>query len=674
MQVNTSQASPSVAALPSASVTLRNEYGVPEVSAAQLRAFLASMPHDKLVELAFQAIRCLDATSSPETASVGSPLNHVRRQVHPPLDSSMTTPGEGSQQINSTTNASSGIVADSGDFSSENPSVPGELEHTRAGRDLEIVPTSASPVNVTVLSATNSPKAATESPRAAVAIAVAPPSTEEHVLIPPSSHCSAGVFGITNNADRSAKNSATATPVPEDSAPSTGRQQRQSLVFILNEEQLAPGPDGTDKDTASNKMNASTGSAASFRPPEGRRVRQSVGSLEKDKEGFETINQYLLMDELGRGAHGCVRRGERVLEDNAASFHVQDSTVAIKIIDKLHLRRDSPFVSETGSNAATTSRADPDQTYLLREVAVMKKISNVHIIRLIEAIDDAENNRLYLVMQFIPNGPVVHVNPVTGECTPLREVTVKTYLRQISSGLLYLHKKGIVHHDIKPDNLLVGENEMVYIADFGVSEICSSRDPKVHGHRGTPAFFAPELLAEKEMDDSVNGPPVDMWALGVTLYLMVFGKMPFRADNVEAMYEMIQKNDLTAESLPRDGIECSDLLKDIILRLLKKDPAERMTAQQLRNHKYFRQPRHEEALQRATETTLLDPHSGQADELLLSPGGQLDDAPIEVSENDIREAVVPKQPSPSRGAYSSYASPCLSRATTPPPPTLHPGD
>jgi serine/threonine protein kinase len=151
-----------------------------------------------------------------------------------------------------------------------------------------------------------------------------------------------------------------------------------------------------------------------------------------------------------------------------------------------------------------------------------------------------------------------------------------SYARQICAGLEYLHKKGVIHRDIKPDNILLGHDDCVYLADFGTAEVFGEADAQrgVTGTRGTMAFLAPELLAS--LDDgsedvlewsanegtgtadgadspvkalTVSGEAVDVWALGVTFYVMLYGKLPWEFEDARQLFKHIESSPIAFADL-----------------------------------------------------------------------------------------------------------------------------
>ncbi|KAL2857783.1 kinase-like domain-containing protein [Aspergillus pseudoustus] len=202
-------------------------------------------------------------------------------------------------------------------------------------------------------------------------------------------------------------------------------------------------------------------------------------------------------------------------------------------------------------------------------------------------------------------------------------------------GLEYLHFQGIIHRDIKPANLLVTSNYRVKISDFGVSYLgrpIRDEDEEQVGETdatelddarelsktvGTPAFYAPELCyTGDDFVDSLGGPPritgaIDVWSLGVTLYGMIFGRLPFVSDDEYSMFQTIVKQDVfiprkrlkpvqldsdTYSQWPRstldskraeDELAYEDVdedLWDLLKRLLTKDPVKRITVKEIKHH------------------------------------------------------------------------------------------
>ncbi|KPV76412.1 uncharacterized protein RHOBADRAFT_3235, partial [Rhodotorula graminis WP1] len=194
-----------------------------------------------------------------------------------------------------------------------------------------------------------------------------------------------------------------------------------------------------------------------------------------------------------------------------------------------------------------------------REVAIMKRLDHPNIVRLKEVIDDVKSRKVFMVLEFMAGGQVEWQDDNKQPTMTVDEA--RRTFRDVVLGLEYLHYQGIIHRDIKPANLLWTEDHStVKISDFGVSHVsealmrCSDdddrRDHACHGEddkalrktAGSPAFFAPELRMGTR-DSPRTRPPVgrgiDVWALGVTLYCLLFGDTPFTARTEYELYNVI---------------------------------------------------------------------------------------------------------------------------------------
>lgn len=138
-----------------------------------------------------------------------------------------------------------------------------------------------------------------------------------------------------------------------------------------------------------------------------------------------------------------------------------------------------------------------------------------------------------------------------------------------------MHSQGVVHRDIKPDNCLVTEDNTLKIVDFGVSEMFDkSEDMKIAKSAGSPAFMAPELCIVQK--DGVAGKPADIWSMGVTLYCLRFGHVPFTTSNIIDLHDSIANHEVEMPT------ECSPEFIDLLQKLLMKDPNKRITMAELR--------------------------------------------------------------------------------------------
>ncbi|CAO3599641.1 unnamed protein product [Absidia cylindrospora] len=168
--------------------------------------------------------------------------------------------------------------------------------------------------------------------------------------------------------------------------------------------------------------------------------------------------------------------------------------------------------------------------------------------------------------------------------TAYSEEQARHYFREMILGIEYLHNNDIAHRDIKPDNLLLSNDDVLKIVDFGVSEIFIKGNDKLMKSAGSPAFMAPELC--KSHHGEVFGKAADIWSMGVTLYCLVFGHLPFSSTN---LLELMDKINGDPVDFGAGNQDISTDLHDLLQKLLDKDPLTRITMHDLRQHPWVTQ-------------------------------------------------------------------------------------
>lgn len=334
------------------------------------------------------------------------------------------------------------------------------------------------------------------------------------------------------------------------------------------------------------------------------------------QDGTRIINQYHLVKVIGHGTYGVVYKG-CLRDDPSQLFAVKEfSKTRLKKSSKHERFRRPPNrargtglrgrglgqtpVSASAKDSQTpqpapTDGGETDPLRLIRrEIAIMKKLDHPNLICLLEALDDPSRDELYMVLEFCSDGPVIDVK-LHERTQPIEEPVARSYFVQILLGIEYLHHNDIIHRDIKPDNvLLCDDRQTCKIVDFGVSEMFdqATTGTRLKG-QGTPAFLSPELCSAarpKAGDDSGDADAVreqressgrrdDMWALGVTLYCIVVGHLPFDKSHFLELYDAIKGEE--PEYPSHLSVDCVDLLK----RFLDKDPQKRLTdVDEIRRH------------------------------------------------------------------------------------------
>ncbi|XP_071849759.1 calcium/calmodulin-dependent protein kinase kinase 1-like isoform X2 [Apostichopus japonicus] len=288
-----------------------------------------------------------------------------------------------------------------------------------------------------------------------------------------------------------------------------------------------------------------------------------------NKQEYVQLNQYQLRNEIGKGSYGVVK----------LAYNEEDNThYAMKILSKKKLIRRGGFARRPpprGKKPNKVPKSPLERVY--QEIAILKKLDHPNIVKLIEVLDDPNSDNLYMVFELVEKGPVLEV-PAD---KPLTEELAWCYFRDMLLGIEYLHYQKIVHRDIKPSNLLLAEDGHVKIADLGVCDSFEGYDAMLSDTVGTPAFMAPETL--NETTDKYGGKALDVWAMGITLFCFLFGKVPFEDEFIMGLHTKIKSQTVV---FPENN-RISDDVKDILIRTLEKDPQSRITIPELKEHNWI---------------------------------------------------------------------------------------
>ncbi|XP_067252987.1 testis-specific serine/threonine-protein kinase 6 [Chanodichthys erythropterus] len=255
---------------------------------------------------------------------------------------------------------------------------------------------------------------------------------------------------------------------------------------------------------------------------------------------------YKFISSLGEGSFSQVR---------LATSQKHHCNVAIKIVDRVKAPED--FV----------------QKFLPREIAVLRRVNHVHIVQMYEFIEVA-GKRLCIVMEAAAKDLLQKIHEVN--CIP--EDQSKTLFSQMVSAVNYLHQMDIVHRDLKCENILLTAEEQVKITDFGFARCIQDSSELSHTFCGSAAYTPPEVIMGTPYDPK----KYDVWSLGVILYIMVTGKMPFDDTNVRRLYRLQRKPLVFSDDA---GVE--ERCRVFIRTLLQFSPSTRPTIQQVAEHPWM---------------------------------------------------------------------------------------
>lgn len=219
-----------------------------------------------------------------------------------------------------------------------------------------------------------------------------------------------------------------------------------------------------------------------------------------------------------------------------------------------------------------------EQEVVKSELLVLKHIDHQFVIKLYEVIISKECS--YMVMELATGGELYDRIKSRGH---LEEKYACNITQMVLSGITYLHSEGITHRDLKPENLLFyhpGNDSKILITDFGFAKILSDEKETLKTWCGTPEYIAPELLKKEPY-----GKIVDLWALGVIVYVMLSGHLPFSADTAPKLFKQIMDG---VYGYQREvWLSVSEQAKDFIDKLLQVDPDFRMNANSASSHPWM---------------------------------------------------------------------------------------
>lgn len=299
----------------------------------------------------------------------------------------------------------------------------------------------------------------------------------------------------------------------------------------------------------------------------------------------------MIKQEIGRGSFGAVHLA---VDQHGVEYAVKEFSKSrlrkraqSNILRRPHapqrvsqraagVEYNSPLHRHSSSDYSNQQEGGNPLFLIKEEIAVMKKLNHSNLVSLIEVLDDPNEDSLYMVLEMCKKGVVMKVG-VDEKADPYDDESCRCWFRDLILGIEYLHAQGVVHRDIKPDNLLLTEDDVLKIVDFGVSEIFEKdSEMKTAKSAGSPAFLPPELCVAKHGD--ISGKAADIWSMGITLYCLRFGCIPFEKPGVLDLYESIKSDtiDLRADTT------CDDQFKDLISKLLEKNPSKRIKMEELR--------------------------------------------------------------------------------------------
>jgi len=269
----------------------------------------------------------------------------------------------------------------------------------------------------------------------------------------------------------------------------------------------------------------------------------------RDSELYTTqgsVEDYEIGSVLGIGSYGVVKE---------ALHKASGENVAIKVYERYKV--------------LTTQKMN----YVKREITVMKNIDHKNLTKLHEVI--CTPKEIFIVMEFIKGISLLDYMESQVD-KRINEREAIEIFKQIVSGIKYCHNNNIIHRDIKLENIIIDNSLNVKIIDFGFST-WTIRGQRLKLFCGTPSYMPPEIVRKR----SYNGPPIDIWSLGVLLYTMLCGVFPFKGATEQELCRTILRGVFSFPS------HVSDKAKKLVIKMMDSEPKSRPTINDVECDPFF---------------------------------------------------------------------------------------
>jgi serine/threonine protein kinase len=212
---------------------------------------------------------------------------------------------------------------------------------------------------------------------------------------------------------------------------------------------------------------------------------------------------------------------------------------------------------------------------ITRETELMKTLTHENIVELYDVIYDPKiSDYIYLILEYCHQGDLSKfLNK-----RPMKEKYAKKYMIQLIEGLKYLSENNIIHRDLKPQNIMVTNNDIIKICDFGFARYVDQHQSMLKTLCGTPLYMAPEIINHSKYSNKA-----DLWSIGIILYEILFAKRPYNATTFYNLVQQINNNSLVFPNYIEISTSCQDLIKSLLI----KDPEKRISWTGFFNHPWF---------------------------------------------------------------------------------------
>jgi serine/threonine-protein kinase 11 len=278
--------------------------------------------------------------------------------------------------------------------------------------------------------------------------------------------------------------------------------------------------------------------------PSPRFITDHILEDEPHAKRTKQINQYVLLDVIGYGS-----------------------------TSKVFVALDTLAEQRLAVKAIPVNGSHHDGLSLEREVRLLRQLDHPNIVKFRSVLHSKKRHMAYIILEWASFGSL-HSHLASSPSL----AAIASIFKQIANGLDYLHGHGIIHHDIKPSNILLFDDGSAKLSDFGVGHSFDSASTII----GTPAYQAPEAFDDEE-EIALDPVKEDVWSLGISLYEAAFGELPYEGED---MYQVSWAVRNTPLEIPRSA---PGDLRHLLLKMLELDPGKRFDLDEVRSHPFISQ-------------------------------------------------------------------------------------
>ena len=261
----------------------------------------------------------------------------------------------------------------------------------------------------------------------------------------------------------------------------------------------------------------------------------------KDRKKFKIdLNKFKILSLLGVGGFGTVFKVRHILTGKIYAMKVMNKNY---IIQKKYLH------------------------YVVSEFEIMKSIAGFPFVLDLHYCFQSPNY-LYLIIDYCPNGDFTKLESINNP---------KLFFAEVILAFEYIHNKGVIYRDLKPENILLDETGHAKLCDFNLAKSGMSKTKRANSFCGSPLYFSPEMVMEKGATYKS-----DIYGIGLLMYEIVTGNLAYHARTIKELYDKIKKNQIDFNVPLLEGD-----VKDLIMRMLAKNPEDRIDLEDAKKHKYF---------------------------------------------------------------------------------------